>query len=274
VGLANEDVHDDDTYTREPDLMTRLRFYLFATLLVTLLHSAQAQDRRGPFTHAPRSVRSRDVDQKHIRLELRFDWEKQQATGRETLKLVPFKTMNTVTLDAAEMQIKHVSRSDGQSQSNVTALKFETRPQKLIIHLGRDFKPGEPIALEIEYTVTRPKHGIHFVLPDESEKAQPKMVWTQCEPEYAHYWFPCIDTPSDRLTSEIIATVPADFVTLSNGELVDTWMNQNKTKTWHWSQKTSHVPYLFSIVAGKFDKFEQKWNDLPVTSYVPRGKLG
>ena len=141
-----------------------------------------------------------------------------------------------------------------------------------MIKLGRDFKPGQKIQLVVDYIVTRPKHGFHFVVPDESELDQPRMVWTQSEPEYAHYWYPCIDSPADRLTSEIVATVPKEYLTLSNGDLKSKTLNHDDTMTWHWSQEKSHVPYLFSIVAGEFDAYEQKWQDIPVISYVPKGQ--
>jgi len=45
---------------------------------------AWAQDRRGPFTAEPRSVRSRDVDQQHIRLDLKVDLESQTFRGQAT----------------------------------------------------------------------------------------------------------------------------------------------------------------------------------------------
>jgi aminopeptidase N len=233
---------------------------------------ASAQDRRGPFTHAKRSIRSRDLDQEHIRLDLKFDWENQQAQGRATLTLVPFKPMKSLTLDAAEMTISNVARLSDDSSSQSSKLKFNTKPHKLIVELGREFKPGEKIRLVVDYVVSKPKHGLHFVVPDESEKNQPNMVWTQSEPEYAHFWYPCIDSPADRLTSEIVATVPAEYTTLSNGDLKSKTLNDDGTQTWHWSQQKSHVPYLFSIVAGEFEAFEQKWNDVPIISYVPKGQ--
>ncbi|HUG67538.1 MAG TPA: M1 family aminopeptidase [Pirellulaceae bacterium] len=248
--------------------MIRACRFCFAVAVLTCMASlVDAQDRRGPFTHAPRSVRTRDIDQQHIRLDLRFDWEKQQADGRATLTLRPFKTTKEVTLDAAEMQVTRVTRE-------ATVLKHETKPQQLIIQLDREVKGGEALTLVIDYVVTKPKHGLHFVVPDESEENQPRMVWTQSEPEYAHYWFPCVDSPADRLTSEIVATAPKDYFVLSNGTLESKKLNADGTQTWHWNQAKSHVPYLFSVVAGEFDAYEQQWNDIPVISYVPKGKLG
>lgn len=56
--------------------MTRVpfRLLLLPVVLVSLVATAAAKDRRGPFVEPPRSVRSRDVDQQHVRLELAFDF--------------------------------------------------------------------------------------------------------------------------------------------------------------------------------------------------------
>ena len=245
---------------------------IVTTLLACLPLILDAQDRRGPFTHVPRSVRSRDIDQQHLRLELRFDCDKQELTGRAVHQLTPFKPIREVNLDASDMMIHQVDLAAEDAKS--TKLKFSSKKNSLNIQLGREFEPDEKIELTIDYSVTRPQLGAHFVIPDESEPTQPKMVWTQCEPEYARYWFPCIDSPSDRLTSEILATVPDKFYVLSNGVLQGKMNNNDGTQTWHWVQKKSHVPYLMSVVAGEFDVLRQEWQGIPVESFVPKGRIG
>ncbi len=82
---------------------------LFVTLFAAGADPVAAQLRRGSFTQPPRSVRSRDADQRHIRLDLRFDVEKQEMQGRAALTLAPFKPISTLALDAAEMQIKRIA---------------------------------------------------------------------------------------------------------------------------------------------------------------------
>ena len=230
-------------------------------------------DRRGTFTQPARSVRSRDVDQRHIRLELQFDFEEQTLTGRAELDLLPFRPLKRVSLDAAEMKVRQVRLAGGTASGAAVVLEHEFQGQQLIVTLNREYARSEPFRLEVDYQVRAPRHGAHFVVPDESEPDQPRMVWTQSEPEYARYWFPCIDSPVDRLTSEIIATVPSSFQVLSNGSLKQQIDNQDGTQTWHWSQAKSHVPYLMSVVAGDFEVYEQEWDGIPIRSYVPRGRL-
>lgn len=251
-----------------------LKVWLALAAAILLTSSAAAQSRSGPFNQPPRSLRTKTVDQKHVRLELNFDFDKQQFHGRAIHKLALYRPASEIQLDAADMQIERVDLvSGGDQQSETTALKQETRDQTLTLKLPREFAAGEELRLEIDYVVTKPRHGAHFVTPDRDEPSQPQMVWTQSEPEFARYWFPCFDHPGDRLTSEISATVPSRFVTLSNGTLTGKKDNGDGTTTWHWQQTQTHVPYLMSIVAGDFEVLEREALGIPVQSFVPRGRL-
>ncbi len=231
------------------------------------------QAKTGPFTQPARSVRARAIDQKHIQLDLNFDWQKQQLQGRATNTLALVTAASTVELDAQEMTIRGVQLLPDSLASQPQPLEFTHRDNKLTIQLGQQLPAGTPLKLAVDYTVTEPLNGAHFVIPDQAEPHQPQMVWTQSEPEFARCWFPCFDSMTDRLTSEIVATVPSDYVVLSNGVLLDKKVNDNNTTTWHWSQTQTHSPYLLSVVAGDFEVYEQSWDGIPVQSYVPRGRL-
>ena len=249
------------------------RFLLVLFLALFMGSRGLDQQRIGPFTQPPRSVRSRVIDQQHVKLELQFDWGKQEMKGRASHTLSLLAPASTVELDAADMVIGEINLATEETANPSQKLQKQHQGDKLTIQLGREYPAGQKLHLVIDYTVTKPRHGVHFVIPDASEPSQPKMVWTQSEPEDARYWFPCFDSPSDRLTSEIVTVAPANFVVLSNGTLEGKKDNGDKTATWHWSQTKSHSPYLISVVAGDFEVLEQAWDGIPVLSYVPRGRL-
>lgn len=250
-------------------MATLRRALVLSLILLSLgaLDSAFAQGPRpGRFTFPTRSVRSRDLDQKHIKLELAFDFEAQIMKGKATVKFSAFKPLTTIAFDAEEMAINQVTLAG-------KPVKYAVTPGKLEIQLTEPIEAGVDQEVTIDYLVTKPKLGAHFVMPDASEPQSLKMVWTQCEPEYARFWFPCLDTSTDRITSEIIATVPENYVVLSNGTLESKTKKGDGTQTWHWAQKQSHVTYLMSVVAGDFEVLEQEWDGIPVQSYVPRGMM-
>jgi aminopeptidase N len=249
--------------------------FCFVVALLVLPFSLEAAERgTGPFTSSPRSVRSRDIDQQHVRLDLRFDFGKQSFSGRAVHRLNLFRAVPSIELDAADMKIEKVELAKGteNTKANFAPTQFRHEGDKLHITLP-DGIGTENVLVAIDYQVSQPKHGAHFVSPDPNEPGALTMVWTQSEPEFARYWYPCFDHPSDRLTSEIVATAPKEFFILSNGVLKEKREEPNGLQTWHWSQAQSHVPYLLSVVAGDFEAFEQQWDGIPVISYVPRGRV-
>src|SRR6478672_1319884 len=94
-------------------------------------------------------IRSRKIDTKHIAIDLRFDWEKRQAIGSETITVAPFGGADHFNLDAAMMTISSITTPDGQP------LKFNYKGgadnDNLEIDLGRTVKDGEDVTVKINY---------------------------------------------------------------------------------------------------------------------------
>jgi len=264
-----------------PLLRPQMLHFVIVALAASLAADAVVAQQRGakgpsagPFTQPARSVRSRTIDQEHVKLDLNFDFAKQEVRGQALHTLKLFQAAREIELDAAGMKIERVAARRTQGDPSTPAeKKFRHSSPKLTIELGQELPADTELEITIDYLIIKPQHGAHFVEPDADEPSQPRMVWTQSEPELARYWYPCFDYPGDRLTSEISATVPSQYVTLSNGVVESKHDNGDGTTTWHWRQAKSHVPYLLSIVAGDFEILEQSWDGIPVQSDVPRGRL-
>jgi aminopeptidase N len=148
--------------------------------------------------------------------------------------------------------------------------KFSTTDEALIVPLERASKRGEHHEIFIRYE-GQPKKGLYFVLPDKNYPNRPKEVWTQGEAEDTRYYIPIYDYPNDRTTSEMILTVPATWITVSNGQLVNVKDETDGTKTWDWKQSEPLSTYLITAVAGEFVEKKDTWRGLPVRYVVPRG---
>src|SRR5438128_511297 len=59
-------------------------------------------------------IRSRTIDTKHIAIDLKFDWDKKQALGIDTITVAPFNDTDRFTLDAAQMTISSITTVDGK----------------------------------------------------------------------------------------------------------------------------------------------------------------
>jgi len=223
---------------------------------------------------APRYIPSHDFDTQNIKLDLRFDWEREQALGTETITLAPLlANLRQVELDAANMTFNSVKLSSG------APLKFETdeSQEKLRITLDRPYQPNETLNLVIDYHtngVTTARgiagfgRGLTFIKPNPNDPKRPRQVWSQGETEYNHYWFPCYDHPNDFTTTEIIATVEKPLMVISNGKLLTTKENKDNTRTFDWKIEQPHATYLTSIVIGEYTAIESNYAGIPVISYV------
>ncbi len=226
---------------------------------------------RRPFALPGTSARyapDRPASIEHIALTLSFDFEKHVLFGvcRTTFSAVG-KALDSLEMDADHLHIKNVRNAAGKK------LPFDLAGGKLTIELDRGLAAGKSSTVVIDYEARQPTQGIYFISPDKGYPRKPVQVWTQGQDQDAHYWFPCIDYPNAKATTEIKATVPAKFFVLSNGVLVSTTHDRTaKTKTYHWKMDTPHVTYLVSCVAGEFSEHTDMLGKLPVAYYVVPGR--
>lgn len=204
----------------------------------------------------------------HIALTLSFDFDEHVLFGscRTTLSAVG-KPLAALEMDADHLVIKNVHSARGKK------LNFQTVGGRLRIELAETLQPGKSTTIVVDYEAHQPTQGIYFISPDKAYPKKPVQVWTQGQDQDAHYWFPCIDYPNAKATTEVIAVVPERFFVLSNGALVSTTADKRaKTKTYHWKMDTPHVTYLVSCVAGEFVGRTDHVGELPVSYYVVPGR--
>ncbi|RMG67341.1 MAG: hypothetical protein D6715_05045 [Calditrichaeota bacterium] len=210
---------------------------------------------------APRHYsRPRQVDFLHLRLDIRVNPAEETISGVSSLTFTPIATpVDTLLLDAADMQIERVWTGKDRD------LSFHYRSPHLAIYLGTAYRPGDTLTVNVAYRTQSPPMGLYFVHPEPGYPDKPVQVWSQGEMEESRYWFPCYDFPNDRMTSEMLVTVPEGYQTISNGALIEERPStQRGWKTYHWKESIPHVTYLVSLVVGKFVKVEDRWKDTPL----------
>lgn len=215
----------------------------------------------------------------HIKLEVRFDWEKREMPGKATLTLRPhFYPTDSLTLDAKYMRINRVAMSKA---GKLTDLKYiYTNNRKLHIALDKLYTRDEKYDVFIDY-VAQPERvpneggkaindtkGLYFINADGAEPGKPRQIWTQGETESTSCWAPVIDSPNQRTTQEMYITVADSFATLANGVLLSKQKNADGTRTDYWQMKQPHAPYLFMMAVGNFKVTTDTWRGIPVQYYL------
>ena len=219
-----------------------------------------------------RASAKRSHDLLHTKLELSFDWEKEQVLGKATLTLKPyFYSTDKLVLDAKGFKFNEISLAG-------KALPFENMGQQVEITLPKVYNRNEEFTIFIDYLATpradggsqaiTADKGLYFINPRGEEEGKPQQIWTQGETESNSKWFPTIDKPNERTTQEIYVTVMDKFETLSNGLLISSNKNADGTRTDYWKMDIPHAPYLFMLAIGEFAVVNDKWRNIPVDYYV------
>jgi aminopeptidase N len=215
------------------------------------------------------------VDFTHLKLDLRFDGllsaaanprdpDTRSFRGLETLS---FRTLawpiRTLTLDAVDLRILSVTDASGAS------LEHQYDDRHLTVRFPAELPAGTDATIFIEYECRDPKHGMSFAMPGEAGPGSPLSVATQGESEWNRYWFIAHDYPNDRMTTEMLVTVPDGLVVVSNGRLVERTPAAGGMVRHHWIMEQPHVSYLVSLVIGDLAVVGDRWRQMPVEYYVP-----
>ncbi|WP_255496092.1 M1 family metallopeptidase [Mucilaginibacter sp. FT3.2] len=255
---------------------------LLSCMITAVFTSSQAQQTPQPEDPALkiyREVPKKVNDLVHTKLNVRFDYKKRYMYGKEWVTLKPhFYPTDTLRLDAKGMDLKTIAVV--KNGKNIP-LKFTYQDSLTVaIKLDKVYHNNENYTIYIDYTA-KPNElkvkgsaaindakGLYFINPDGTEKDKPTQIWTQGETESSSAWFPTIDKPSQKTSEEISMTVPAKYVTLSNGKLTLQKNNADGTRTDTWVQDLPHSPYLFMMAVGDFKIYKDKWRNKEVNYYL------
>ncbi|CAG5004698.1 hypothetical protein DYBT9275_03426 [Dyadobacter sp. CECT 9275] len=235
--------------------------------------------RRNPGMRTPkgpyRPERPKKNDLIYTRLDVSFDWVRQQVPASAIIKFKPhFYPQNTIELDAKSFDIKGVVLLDTLSnlgnassrdiaRKTIKKLEYTYNKRKLTVKLDRSYTRKDTVCIKIEY-IAKPNEvkgnaqnghsekGLYFINADGMDEGKPKQIWTQGETEGSSCWFPTIDAPNQKFTQDFYITVDSTYKTLSNGLLISQEKDEKGFRTDHWKQSLPHAPYLAMMAVGDF----------------------
>ena len=209
----------------------------------------------------PKWPRDRDVDIKHTCIDVTLDVPAKRVSGTVTHTVAPFNDgLRSVAFDAMEMTIHDVTAAGKEAT-------FDNDGRRVLVEFPEPVSRGHEIRVAITYEA-QPRIGMYFVGPDDAHPDKPVQVWTQGQDEDSKHWFPCFDSPNQKATTELKATVPGDWFVLSNGRLLNDKRNKDGTRTFHWHQDRPHATYLITLVAGLFARIDASRPGLTIDYFV------
>jgi aminopeptidase N len=217
--------------------------------------------------------RSRPFTVRHLFLDLELDVRRRAVSGTATLDIERVSEgAREIALDAVGFELEKVEL---ESSGGWKPAAYEYDGDRLVIGGLAAVDRGR---LRVGYSAT-PKRGLYFLEPDKKVKKRPHQVWSQCEDEDARHWFPCLDKPHVKMTTELRVRTKAGWVVLSNGECIAEPKQKSRgASVYHYRLDQPHPAYLVTLVAGEFAIVEDRsarlgrGREIPVRYYVPRSR--
>ena len=173
------------------------------------------------FKYAP----DREIQILHLALDVTPDFKQRTVEGKIILRFKPIaKPLRELKLDGIDLAVHSVASTEPIQDYQVTR-------DNVIVTFA------EPIAADKEATLTitwkaEPKLGLYFRTPEMGYKEGDAHLFSQGEEIEARHWYPCLDSPNQKFTSEITCRVPEGMTVISNGRLMSQEKDPATGLTW------------------------------------------
>jgi aminopeptidase N len=188
----------------------------------------------------------------HVRLEWDLELAERRLGGTATLTMTARRgPLASIVLDAVELDVTSVT-------VNGIGAAFDNDGEHLRIACPDPAAEGDKLVVSVAYSCS-PRRGLYFVGPDGDHPDRAPQCWTQGQDDDSRYYWPCIDHPIEKFTSEVACTVPAGIFVLSNGVLRDRRDIGDGRVRWHYLlDDFPHPAYLVTLVAGPFAEIRDR----------------
>lgn len=133
---------------------------------------------------------------------------------------------------------------------------------QIAIPLSDGAAPGDTLTIQVNYHGTPVAEGFgSFICTDRAAVPQ---FWTLSQTDYAHTWWPCHDSPSDKAMVSIAVSVPFSpdsFFVVSNGVLERTDFVDGMT-IYRWRERYPIPPYLVSLAGTNYLQLTDEYHSI------------
>ncbi|MBT8321052.1 MAG: M1 family metallopeptidase [Eudoraea sp.] len=190
---------------------------------------------------------------------LNIDPDKEEIKGKVKYKLTSVTSVDSIFLDARDMQLEEVRFNGKQA-----VYKYDGR--KLVI--PKSVKPGKAYRLEIAYRV-QPKQAVYFLGWRDSISGN-NQIWTQGQGKYTSHWVPSPDEMSEKIIFNMTITIDKAYEVIANGKLRKTRISNDK-KSWNYRMVKPMSSYLLAFAIGEYTYTETRSSsNIPIRLYASR----
>lgn len=205
------------------------------------------------------TARARSVDVVHYDVEIEPDLARRSVSGKVVVRFVTHAdAVASVAFDCGDLTVDSV-RSRGRQ------LIFRQQDHRLVVALRTPANANETQSIEIQYHGS-PQRGLSFFV-------DPGQIYTAFS---TSQWMVCVDAPDNKATIRLALIVPASWVVVANGHLVQKRSLSNDRMLHQFRQDRPVPSYTFGFAAGRFQTIVEKSGTVQLrymASGMPEGEV-
>ncbi len=170
---------------------------------------------------------------------------------------VDFKPVGLIPITEAFLDLSDNMTVDSVKIGGVN-VAFTHSGDKITITLDHEYAQGETVSVTVYYQGVPSGGG--FGSFEFSSHNGNSVIWSLSEPYGTRDWFPCKDSPGDKVdSSDVWITADEFYVSVSNGTLDGVEVNLDGTKTYKWKNHHPIAQYLISLAMTNYEVYETPW---------------
>ncbi|MFZ0015398.1 MAG: M1 family metallopeptidase [Acidimicrobiia bacterium] len=208
----------------------------------------------------------------HYDLRLDLDLETFTFVGSVGVDLEVREPTDSLTLNAAEVEIKSATLSSGNT---VTEVVYDNEMERATLVLDATLAPAE-YRLEIEHTgiINDQLRGLYRSTYRDADGTEHSLATSQCQATDARRVFPCWDEPDFKATYQTTMVVAPGLEAYSNTAELDRVTRADGRVEFHFDRTMKMSTYLLAFIAGPFEATEPRMvRGTPIRIIVPKGNV-
>ena len=209
------------------------------------------------------------IDVTYYGLDLRLTHTPNYLRGAATIIL----KSTTATLSSFFLDIRPQLTIDSVTSAG-RRLTFARATDRVAITPPQALSAGQALTLTVYYQGNpASQSGFGSFAFSAHGLTNAPVIWSLSEPYGASDWFPCKDMPADKADSSTVSiTADKQFVSVSNGVLLNTTDNADGTRTYRWRNRYPIAQYLISLAMTNYEQYDTPFTyggrTMPVTHYI------
>jgi aminopeptidase N len=234
-----------------------------AALEPTITPTASAGGQSAGDGYAPEMGNS-GYDAQHYDLKLSLDPAVTFVEASATIRAVSqVHNLIQLTVDFSGFDI-HALTVDG------VPAEYSRNRGKLTIALPAPLHLGQAFEISVDYSGVPVQTGSAYVpfIHHLGLQFLGANLYALNEPDGAHYWYPCNDTPLDKAAYTIALTVPAGLEGIANGRMMEETASGGVT-TFTWDNPYPTASYAVTLAVGDYELISgTSPGGIPIEHYI------